>query len=410
MKKQVIIHVGLPKTASTYLQTEFFPFLKDVNFYYRNLKIQSNPITECLKKLRDNSLIDPIDPVCEKNKINEYINIIQESKILISDEIFSIKDEYYTSYFKQIFPEAQIILCIREQTDWLESFYKQHITSGNTNIVIDYFLQLNAFNCNWLDRYNHYVNNFGKDNVLVLPYEMLKKDNDQFLKKFFDFTDIEYFCPENKTIRPASSFSSLILKSFINTTTEQNKLVNFLINCFDKFIKINGNFIDKKRKRLIKNYYNNYNKKLSEHIDINLKNYGYISEQLILGNINFQKNIDKLVKKYKNKKILIYGAGKFFTDIAENCNLSKLNIIGISDKKFHKSEINEFIGYKAIDPSEIHNYDFDVIILGIMTEVQTVKSIKGFLENLLGANKFKLDFINNYTLWERIKILILESL
>ncbi|HSA06212.1 MAG TPA: sulfotransferase [Candidatus Gastranaerophilales bacterium] len=405
MKKQVIIHVGLPKTASTYLQDMFFPFLKDVYFCYRNVKTNNDPLQEYNRKLRN---YFPVDVSQEKNAIYEYINNLHESNIILSDEIFSTNCEYYTDYLKPIFPDAKIILCVREQTDWLESLYKHHITTGKSNIVVDYFLKLNAFNCNWLDKYKHYVNNFGKENVLVLPYEMFKKDKSQFFKMFFEFTGIEYFYPENKLVRSAPSFSSLILKSLIYNPAniQHNKFIQLLIKFLDNFIKIKGDFIDKKRKGLIKSYYSNFNKELSEHIGIDLKKYGYIAEELTLGDIKLQNNIDKLAKKYKNKKVLIYGAGKFFQTVTENLDLKGLNIIGVSDRKFCNSDVKDFAGYKVIDLSEIQNHDFDVIILGVITEVKTVTRIKEFLEDLLGANKFKLDFIHNYTFMDRIKILI----
>ena len=49
---------------------------------------------------------------------------------------------------------------------------------------------------------------------------------------------------------------------------------------------------------------------------------------------NAQKQIDKLAKKFKNKKVVIYGAGIYFQIIKNNFDISKLNIIGIADKKF----------------------------------------------------------------------------
>ena len=47
-----------------------------------------------------------------------------------------------------------------------------------------------------------------------------------------------------------------------------------------------------------------------------------------------QKQIDKLSKKLKNKKLVIYGAGDFAKVLFENYDLSKLNILAVSDKKF----------------------------------------------------------------------------
>ena len=42
----------------------------------------------------------------------------------------------------------------------------------------------------------------------------------------------------------------------------------------------------------------------------------------------------KLNKKLKGKTIVIYGSGLLFQKVLSNYDLSELNIIGISDRKF----------------------------------------------------------------------------
>ena len=77
---------------------------------------------------------------------------------------------------------------------------------------------------------------------------------------------------------------------------------------------------------------------------------------------NAQKQINKLVKKYENKKIILYGAGEFFGILNENYDISKLNIVGIADKKFEDYEQDTFCGYKVLSPDVLKNYEYDVII------------------------------------------------
>ena len=54
----------------------------------------------------------------------------------------------------------------------------------------------------------------------------------------------------------------------------------------------------------------------------------------ILEEQNAQKQINKLSRKLKNKKVVIYGAGNFSKVLFENYDLSKFNILAVSDKKF----------------------------------------------------------------------------
>ena len=107
-----------------------------------------------------------------------------------------------------------------------------------------------------------------------------------------------------------------------------------------------------------------------------------------LEEINAQKQIDKLAKKYKNKKILMYGAGSYFQLICEKYDLSNLNIIAISDMKFTTDSESNKTPYKAIKPSEMKYYDYDVIVVSLLNDLSVAKSIdKDILQNSQNLNK-----------------------
>lgn len=76
-----------------------------------------------------------------------------------------------------------------------------------------------------------------------------------------------------------------------------------------------------------------------------------------------QKKIDKLAKRYKKRKIVVYGAGQFSHIIFQNYDLSKLNIVAVCDKKFKDKKQREFFNYKCIPPEELGDYDCDLILV-----------------------------------------------
>lgn len=79
---------------------------------------------------------------------------------------------------------------------------------------------------------------------------------------------------------------------------------------------------------------------------------------------NFAKHLQKISKKYKNKKIVIYGAGLFFQVIEKHYDLSVLNIIAISDRKFSNHRENEiFKGYLVCSPQEIIDLKPDYVLI-----------------------------------------------
>lgn len=104
-------------------------------------------------------------------------------------------------------------------------------------------------------------------------------------------------------------------------------------------------------------------------------------------NRQFQKNdyqttIENFYAKYKNKKVVLYGAGKFFEFIKDNFDLSKFNIIAVSDLKFNEFDSPkhlENIGFNVIAPHKIHTLIPDIVI--ICTE-KLIPIMKYFKEEL----------------------------
>ncbi|MFA6988609.1 MAG: glycosyltransferase family 92 protein [Candidatus Gastranaerophilaceae bacterium] len=83
-----------------------------------------------------------------------------------------------------------------------------------------------------------------------------------------------------------------------------------------------------------------------------------------LQNKKIQKHINKLAQKYKNKKVLIYGVGLFFDVLHENFDLSNLNIVAISDKRFEQDI--DYKGLKAVTPEDIKKLTFDVMFIAAL--------------------------------------------
>lgn len=92
--------------------------------------------------------------------------------------------------------------------------------------------------------------------------------------------------------------------------------------------------------------------------------------------INAQKQIENLAKKYKNKKIIIYGAGIMTKTLFENFDFSKLNIIAICDNKYKVNSEERFFAYKTINPKELTTLDYDVIFVNLRKNNIFINKIK----------------------------------
>lgn len=120
-------------------------------------------------------------------------------------------------------------------------------------------------------------------------------------------------------------------------------------------------------------YYEKILKYLSENLQIKDKEIYTVFEHDIKDEsisynyterFNFADTLPKIKAKLKGKTVVIYGAGVFFQAIKKYYDLNGLNIIGISDKKFIKHELNEeFLGYKVYSPDEIRTLKPDYVLL-----------------------------------------------
>ena len=99
-----------------------------------------------------------------------------------------------------------------------------------------------------------------------------------------------------------------------------------------------------------KNNLQNYRKDDKENMDYLLK-------------YNFSKTLPKLIKKLKNKTVVLYGVGILLDLIKENFDLSGINIIAVSDRKFKNSDVSEYSGYKTCAPEDIEKLNPDYVLI-----------------------------------------------
>ena len=104
------------------------------------------------------------------------------------------------------------------------------------------------------------------------------------------------------------------------------------------------------------------------------------------------KQFEKLKRKYKNKKIILYGVGKYFQEIRDNFDLSSLNIISVSDKKYMDLEeltYDDSVGYNAISPRKIFDLKPDIVLLTVAEDFYVEQY---FCEELFVTRKQKFKY------------------
>lgn len=130
-----------------------------------------------------------------------------------------------------------------------------------------------------------------------------------------------------------------------------------------------------------------------------MKNEQEIQEWLKTRNI--QQIVDNYSKKFKDKKIIIYGAGLLSDLIFKNYDMSNLNIIAVADSNSNNADF--FHNIKKCTPDKIIKFKPDVIISCTYNQ----KMIRKFLKDTYPeVAKIKFCSIIKKTLNDKIKFFI----
>ena len=312
--QKVYIHVGLSKCASTFLQKKIFPQLGNY------ADIAFSPAQEKYYLFRNDMEPDIYRDIVARNIINPepgrkwlIISCEDYTEFLFKgfeDVFFNWEDvernihihsnRIITENIARTYPYAKIIIIIREQLSWAISRYKMDYRGGKTSASINELISdpLEGYDV-MVNRYHKY---FGKENVLVLPYELLQKDQNAFLKQITGF--IEYDVELNisstminaapdleRTVEYKRKKNHIRLK--INHKKNLTPVIRFLSGFLARlFIGIckplfylkyrNKKYFVQPEKSTIEElrpFFINSNNILQKLVNIDLSEYGYLSEK-----------------------------------------------------------------------------------------------------------------------------------
>jgi len=323
--KEIYIHIGYPKTATTTLQNHLFSNHSQIEYMRSESKNLS--FIRDVFFARENSIKRNVNNI--ENELNQFI-LKDRNKYVYSEESLTSFSMFYrfepnpyvwtvepnsiarkiNSAFKEteVFDEVKIVVTIRRKDAMLKSMYTQvynyvfkKLKETNTFAkFLKYAIDDNSDGfivdaLHYNDVIKEYEKLFGKDNICVLVFEELKKDKENYIKKLCEFTEINYkealdLIGENKTNSRSSNNGyksderNLIeLLSYYKNKYLGSKslgLTNSWIYIFLKKIYITGkvlkdiNINDHYDKKL-NDIFSKGNKKLSERYKLNLEKYGY---------------------------------------------------------------------------------------------------------------------------------------
>jgi hypothetical protein len=207
------IHVGFTNTGTTSLQRNFFSARDDI-FYAGEPYGERGGIFTAIKSIEDFKL----DTVLIEEQCDELIFARSGGRpIVISDEnLCDTPQLYFGPYIvprdtiarrlHHFFPAAKIIFTIRDQRQYAMSAYfnlKKNTAFYDAMPVAPFPIWLGAMlsrtrshfmqNLNFFEIIGYYTTLFGRENVCVLPLEMLVVDGaETYLRRLCGFLDVPF--------------------------------------------------------------------------------------------------------------------------------------------------------------------------------------------------------------------------
>jgi hypothetical protein len=187
----IIVHIGYPKTATSWLQKRLFPFVENFIFVDRRDIIER--------------FIKPYALNFDPQQTRDFFLEKYGSDLILSLEGFLgnvhnfglngyLTMEHANRIFS-VFPEARIILFLRRQPDIIASFYYQYIAGGG-NYSLKSFLNhktkqelngISLFSYEFFE-YHHtlklYHKLFSQEQVYTYLFEEFQEDTKTFIERF----------------------------------------------------------------------------------------------------------------------------------------------------------------------------------------------------------------------------------
>ncbi len=195
-----LVHIGYHKTGTSWLQKLLFP-RRDLGLCapltsdgVRNRLVRPHPLEfsaeETLSELKpmlEDPLAEGLVPVLSAERLSGNPHSGGYDSTIIADRLHTL------------FPDAGILIVVREQVDMIQSNYFQYVKEGGICSLRDWMeptmmgegriplFRLDHFKYDLLADY--YVKLFGKERVLVLPFELFVADGVDFVARILAFME-----------------------------------------------------------------------------------------------------------------------------------------------------------------------------------------------------------------------------
>ena len=238
MTKQIYIHVGAGKTGTSAIQM----FMADNRDRLQDLGLHI-PLVGANKDRRylSHHSLSGLKKFDQGDALELWSQIAGTSaeRVLVSSEVFHslISNSGGEDFFESVHRildawQVFVIFYVRRQDEWLQSAYEQWLKAGQLRTGETITEVAERYSKNLIDQVRAFARVFGKDAMIVRPYEkpQLKNENaiDDFFSIFEIYPDQSYQWPD-RNANPGLPRAAIELKRLFNSVCEseaQGRLLN----------------------------------------------------------------------------------------------------------------------------------------------------------------------------------------
>ncbi len=216
----LLIHIGYPKTATTWLQSRVFPI--DVDGWFRLIGTRHSILAHFVSvngfRFDPRAARETFEPELTQVVLSGRMPVISHERLAGTAHSGGCDAQPIADRLARTFPDARVLIVLREQTLMLASNWHQYIREGGACSLRRYLnppgdgrvplFRYEQFEYDGLVR--HYQQLFTPERVCVLPFEMLARDPRRFLQDLAMFVGAP-FTPDIDYSRVYASLSGLSL-------------------------------------------------------------------------------------------------------------------------------------------------------------------------------------------------------
>lgn len=233
MSERAVIHIGLHKTGTRFLQRMVFRQL-DSRTHLVNPQPLHQAVRLAVRESHRPELAEAARKAVAEWRASRDPRMLVLSEPHISGDMYSSHEDYAQNLalVRELFPSASIVIFIRNQADWLQSAYRQNLVRGRS-VPIHFFLNfydggfhprlarwvrgsrnVEALKLRFLEIYQAYAAAYGEENVYLFRQEDLRNRGDLVKQRLAGILDLEALPAPPAERSQNRSYSALAIRWF----------------------------------------------------------------------------------------------------------------------------------------------------------------------------------------------------